>query len=460
MGSRTAKAKNESKDEKNESKDEKNESKNGSKDGSKDGSKRQHDGGSGAAEPRVVEEGHAKALEMMRRCVTEHGFVASPTKRDNYRRIWGRDGAIIGLAALLSGADDLIEACRQTLTTLVKHQGPHGEIPSNVDTTTGRVSYGGTTGRVDAGLWFAICCVEYWRRTGDDDFLHDMVEPLEHLRWLLGAWEFNTRGLLFVPPTGDWADEYVQSGYVLYDQLLYLQAQRGIAAVHREIHGDEDHALEERVARLRHLLRANYWFPHEHEPPDDVYHRVLYEKGHDAAGHRRGVYWMPYFSPLGYGTRFDGLANALVSLFGVSDEAQDASVDAFVADELEVDDVALLPAFHPVITPRDEYWEGLQMSFSYTFKNEPYEYHNGGLWPLVSACYAASRACRGELDLARRYRDGIHRANRRERDGERWSFSEFLNGRSHEPGGTYPMGWSAASAVIADAYVDGERLFE
>jgi glycogen debranching enzyme len=411
-----------------------------------------------------TKDGHARALEVLRACATDDGFLASPTERANYRRVWGRDGAIIALVALLSGEDDLIEAGRATLRTLARHQGPHGEIPSNVDPVTQRVSYGGTAGRVDAGLWFAIASAEYWGRTGDEDLLGELVEPLERLRALLGAWEFNARGLLYVPPTGDWADEYVQSGYVLYDQLLYLQAQRGFAALHHELHGGEDHALLERIARLRHLLRANYWFDEggaEGDSADeDVYHPVLYAKGREAAAHRRGAYWLPYFSPLGYGTRFDGMANALASLFGVSDDERDRMVDAFVTEDLVDPDVRLLPAFDPVITPKDEYWDDLQMSFSHTFKNEPYAYHNGGLWPLVTAFYAAGRAQRGDAEGARRYRDGVHAANRRARDGEPWSFSEFLHGRSHEPGGTWPMGWSAAAAVIADAYVDGGRLFD
>ncbi len=409
-------------------------------------------------------EGHARALEVVRACATDRGFLASPTERANYRRVWGRDGAIIGLAALLSGEEDLIEAGRATLRTLARYQGPHGEIPSNVDPVTERVSYGGTAGRVDAGLWFAIASAEYWRRTGDEVLLGDLVEPLERLRALLGAWEFNARGLLYVPPTGDWADEYIQSGYVLYDQLLYLQAQRGFAALHRELHGGEDHALLERTARLRHLLRANYWFDDGEaegdEAAEDVYHPVLYAKGRAAAEHCRGKYWMPYFSPLGYGTRFDGMANALATLFGVADEERARAVDAYVTDQLVDPDVDLLPAFDPVITPKDEFWDDLQMSFSHTFKNEPYAYHNGGLWPLVTAFYAAGLARRGDLEGARRYRDGVHAANRRARDGEPWSFSEFLHGRSHEPGGTWPMGWSAAAAVIADASVEGAHLFD
>ncbi len=410
----------------------------------------------------LVREGHERALELLRTCASEDGFLATPSRRHNYRRVWARDGAVMGIAALLSGDDELVETTRRTLVTLARHQGPHGEIPSNVDPVTGRVSYGGTTGRVDAGLWFVLCAVEYWKRTTDEVFLGTVLQPLERVRHLLGAWEFNARGLLFVPPTGDWADEYVQSGYVLYDQLLYLQAQRGFAFVHEALHESPDHALEERVARLRHLIGANYWFDEDDSIPEDVYHEVLYAKGRGAAAHRAGRYWLPHFSPLGYGYRFDALANSLVSLLGVADNSQAEAVDEFVAGLPASGSANLLPAFHPVITPLDEYWDDLQMSFSYTFKNEPHEYHNGGLWPFVTGFYAASLAQRGKLEPARAYRDGIHRANSTPRDGEPgepWSFPEFLHGLTYEPGGAGPMGWSAAGAIIADAYLDGERAF-
>jgi hypothetical protein len=38
------------------------------------------------------------------------------------------------------------------------------------------------------------------------------------------AWEFNNKGLLYVPLSGNWADEYITDGYVLYDQLLRVWA--------------------------------------------------------------------------------------------------------------------------------------------------------------------------------------------------------------------------------------------
>ncbi len=406
------------------------------------------------------DEAYRQAIALMHECCTEHGFLATPTEHDNYRRIWSRDSAIIGLAALLSEDRELIDGCRRSLATLVRYQGPHGEIPSNVDPTTDRVSYGGTAGRVDADLWFVICCWEYCRLTGDDAFLQEILDPLEKVRFLLGAWEFNTRGLLYVPPTGDWADEYVQSGYVLYDQLLYLQAKRAYSGIHRCLHGTADHHLDERIARLKHVIRANYWFGDQQEVPDDVYHEVLYNKGRRARSCCLGKYWLPFFSPLGYGYRFDGMANALVTLLDVADQARSKAVDDYIAEQIVQEDVMLLPAFAPVITPRDEDWADLQMTFSHTFKNAPYEFHNGGLWPLVTGFYAASLAKRGQTERARQYCNGIHAANQQEKDGREWSFPEYLHGRQHTPGGTSPMGWSAAAAVIAERAVQGKHLFQ
>ncbi|HKJ88579.1 MAG TPA: amylo-alpha-1,6-glucosidase, partial [Gammaproteobacteria bacterium] len=184
----------------------------------------------------MADDGYRKALEMLHGCCSPYGFLASPLKRANYRRVWGRDGVILGLAALMTGDEDLIETFRKTLQTLARYQGRHGEIPSNVDPEADRISYGGTAGRVDADLWFVIGCGQYWQATGDESFLELVSPALERVQFLLGAWEFNGRGLLYVPQRGDWVDEFLYNGYVLYDQLLYLRAQRELARIHRVIH--------------------------------------------------------------------------------------------------------------------------------------------------------------------------------------------------------------------------------
>jgi glycogen debranching enzyme len=384
----------------------------------------------------------------------EEGFTASVCRDRNYRRIWSRDGVVTGLAALGSGEQDLIDTFRHTLLSLGQHQGPHGEIPSNVDLDSGRVSYGGTAGRVDADLWFVIGCGQYWRATGDRAFL-TLVHPLlERVRYLLGAWELNNRGLLYVPQTGDWADEYVHSGYVLYDQLLYLQAQRELLAMRRAVNGQSDPELEQKAVRLRRMIRANFWFSEEPDP-HDIYHPVLHERGRTAFGHCAGKRWLPYFAPQGYGYRFDAFANVLASLLGVADSAQRQAVDRYIAEEVVDGALPLLPAFHPVITPRDEDWEELQVTFSYTFKNRPYEYHNGGLWPMITGFYAADLAARGETGAARRFLDAVCRADGLGFDGEDWAFPEFVHGRTLSAGGARQMAWSAAGLLIADQALEG-----
>lgn len=407
----------------------------------------------------LEQEGHQQALSLLSNCATEAGFLATPTERSNYRRVWARDGAILSLAALCARDEELIAAARATLETLARHQGPHGEIPSNVDPLTGRVSYGGTTGRVDADLWFVIACAEYWRATRDGTFLDAMLDALEKVRFLLGAWEFNNRGLLYVPATGDWADEYLQSGYVLYDQLLYLQAQRSMAALHAEVHGSTDHALDERISRLYHLIRANYWFDGDADQAGDAYHEVLYRKGQEAAPHCANRYWMPSFSSSGYSYRFDAFANVLASMLDVADDDQRSRVERYIDEELVHEDLPLLPAFHPVIEPVHEDWEDLQVMFSYTFKNKPYEFHNGGLWPMLTGFHAADLARRGHADAARRFLRAVHAGNQLEMDGEPWAFPEFVHGRDRTPGGTRRQGWSAAAAVIAHEALQGRTVF-
>jgi len=411
-----------------------------------------------AAQKNIDETAYQKALELLYQCRTRVGFLATPTENENYRRIWGRDGVILSLAALLTEEHELIETARLTLDTLARYQGPHGEIPSNVDPASQRISYGGTTGRVDASLWFVIGCGEYWKATADERFIKKMVPVLEKVRFLLGAWEFNNRGLIYVPQAGDWADEYLHSGYVLYDQLLYLQALRSLRSIHNDLQHTRDHPLNERIAHLKHLIQANFWFHDGDGFPDDVYHEVLYSKGRDAAVGCAGPYWMPFFSPTGYGYRFDAFANVLASLFDVADQEQADAVDGFV-EKIVPPKLPLLPAFYPVIQPLDEDWKHLQMTFSFTFKNRPYEFQNGGLWPMLTGFYVADLVKRDKMKQAERFLSGINQANAMANNEEEWSFPEFVNGNSLKPGGTRLQGWSGAASIIGHHCLTGKSLF-
>jgi glycogen debranching enzyme len=97
--------------------------------------------------------------------------------------------------------------------------------------------------------------------------------------------------------------------------------------------------------------------------------------------------------------------------------------------------------------------------FSYTFKNKPYEFHNGGRWPMVTGFYVADLAKRGRDKQAQKYLTALHRVNALPMDGEPWGFPEYVHGQTYQPEGTRLQGWSAAAAVIGHHTVQGKTLF-
>jgi hypothetical protein len=111
---------------------------------------------------------------------------------------------------------------------------------------------------------------------------------------------------------------------------------------------------------------------------------------------------------------------------------------------------ALLPAFWPVIQPGDSAWSALEANHLYgQIKNQPYTYHNGGFWPVLTGLYAVGLTHDGYLQRARHLLDALATANARGRDGRTWDFAEYHHGQTHEPMGTRHAAWSAAATILA-----------
>ena len=49
-----------------------------------------------------------------------------------------------------------------------------------------------------------------------------------------------------------------------------LQAQRTMERMHAAAHGSSDHFLLERICRLRHLIRSNFWFNGDGQPDEVI----------------------------------------------------------------------------------------------------------------------------------------------------------------------------------------------
>lgn len=333
------------------------------------------------------------------------GLLAATEARANYRRVWARDGAVCGLAALASGDLVLVEALERTLDTLARHRGPVGQIPSNVG--EGAVSYGGRAGRVDASAWWIVAACVAHRITGDDARLSARWPAVQGAIGALRAWEINDGGLLYVPTAGDWADEFPVSGYLLMDNALYAWALR------------ELHAAADRAGLSAPPLARR---PHE-IPLQRLWHVDAYLAGLDPSG------------PLSW---FDALGNALALLL----EPRGPHRDALLAAARARLDHELIPAFDPPIQPGDPCWPRLTALAAHGFRNAPGRYHNGGLWPMNAGFWGLAARLAGDEALADRLEAGIRAANAH-------GFPEYLEAGTGAPGGTRGQGWSAAAEILA-----------
>jgi len=367
-----------------------------------------------------------RAVELLRRCVTRAGFVAALDPRANYPRIWSRDGCICGLAALVSGDGELVGALCRTLDTLRRHQGPSGQIPSNVTVDGSEVSYGGKAGRVDATCWYLLTTCLHGRLAGDDERVADSWASLTHCCQVLRAWEFNDGGLVYVPVAGDWADEYVLSGYLLYDNVLRLWALRELDAAAQRLGRQTHHGR----AALGDLV-AERFAPRRHageNASEPAFFRAGYHPGAEFA-------------------QFDAFGNALCCLLevGLPEDRLGA-----LGHASEVSRHNLVPAFHPPILPGEPDYDALQRAAGGAFRNQPGRYHNGGLWPMITGFWALAARKLDQPEVAERFTAGIREANQRDASHrDEWGFHEYLDGNSGQPGGARHQAWSAAAELIA-----------
>jgi sugar/nucleoside kinase (ribokinase family) len=396
----------------------------------------------------VIESGYRAALALLRSSLTSSGFVASPEPRANYRRVWARDGIICGLAGLVSGEPDLTDGLRSTLDTLAAAQGPSGQIPSNVAVAaeeTGPPSYGGLAGRVDAGLWFTLGAARYCDATGDHEFAGRLRPVVDRVLALVQAWEFNDRGFVYVPQSGDWADEYDLHGYLLYDQVLYLAALRAWAP----FAGARQGAYQRRAQRLHDLIERNFWLDAAvgQQPGTDLYHPLAYQR---AANTRVPVeHYVAGFTPAGYTVRFDGFGAAVGIATGALTAPEPVRRTLEFGQALaQSTATGLVPAFWPQISERDAEWKALRSNFRDQFSNHPGCYHNGGVWPVVNGWWGLALVRHGRVGEARGLLARIHAFNRESTTDQPWGFGEYAAAAEARPRGTARCAWSAAGAVL------------
>lgn len=383
-------------------------------------------------ETTVIQEARQKSIDLLHKLATEVGFLASKENVENYERIWSRDGVVAGIASLLTDDEELIATFKKTLDTLRVHQDETGRIPSNVTPRKGHVSYGTTVGRVDATIWYIIGIMAYTKITGDSAFFDERKESIDKALFYLRCLELNGRGLLYIPQGGDWADEYINHGYVLFDELLYYFALCAYAQ-----HTNDQKTIIKKD-HLRELIIINYFPDKKYIGNPLVYHKALYQY---AITKRTTPLPVSYFTNHSVRLNTDTFAISLLLLCDIIEPEQKNTIRAYMHTNIVHDSFPILPAFHPVITPKDVEWRHLNLNFLYEFRNKENCYHNGGLWPLVHGFFISSFPREDGLVELGKFAEVLAR--------DTYIFPEYYHGETFKAMGTTKLGFSAASYLIA-----------
>lgn len=377
-----------------------------------------------------------KALQTIQDAISSHGILASSMDVDNYLRVWSRDSVMAGLVGLEYQDEDIILAFQQSVLTLANHQNIKGIIPSNVAIgkhQEAKVSYGTLVGRTDATTWWVIGTIilltsrKAFRKKYCDFLVPKILNALE----VLHIWEYNDRGLIYSPLGGNWADEYVTSGYTLYDNVLYLWALELSAQYFN------DAKLVEKSQKLRQLIINN--FDNQIDGQDaEYYHPIAVEK--------RKSNLKPYFSASlssnGYDQRWDMAGNAIALYLGLFSNI--LPLVQFLGEIRLQYSSGLIPVFYPIIEPQDIEWKLLEENYSFKFKNQPFQFHNGGFWPIFGGWLCRGLKKYRHEDLA----EDILSSYSKFLIDEDCKFYEYHDVRTGEGKGTQKLCFSAAGFLL------------
>ncbi len=390
-----------------------------------------------------------KAIEVLQLASSQYGIKATPEKTDNYNRIWARDSAVSAIAIITNQLESLYPTVEVSLKKLQEAAYKNGQIPSNVSTSeqgeiTG-VSFGGPVGRTDAGFWWVIAAVLYLEQQPNNVFKHLVAEQAHQIFELANSWEFNHKGLMYLPMSSNWADEYVTHGYVLYDQILLYWALQ-LAA---KFFNNNEYAAKAQQMKI--AIKQHFLF--EAELQGSLYTQ---KQQQDLQDFNIGKKFIASFSPGDRVERYDAWSIALLLLLQIPSATTTKQLIEVLDKTLQSQNNIGIPAFFPVIESNDLLFAQLQNNHHYRFKNLPGHFHNGGIWPVVNGFLIAGLMAVNELPLATKLLASLQEQLNGSIDSH--PFAEYFtsNGKAN---GVANLCYSAAGYLLAAESTNNYQQF-
>jgi glycogen debranching enzyme len=371
---------------------------------------------------------HERSIELLKRNLTPGGVLAaSPGKRANkrgYTAVFGRDAAVCAIGMAVSGDKLLQREAAAGLHTLAQHQAPNGQIAKFVDLQKREADFW-YLGCIDSTLWWLVALWFLDRGGNVRGLRRRYAKHIElALQWLL-AQEHQRFFLLQQNEASDWADIMPRSGFVLYTNALWYFVKRRYrvprAQETRDNFNGLFHPFSAGIVEYRRARLLNDY---------------ALRRGRD-----RDLY-LSFVNFSFFGEEGDVFGNVLAVLFGLADaSASRRTLDALT--KAHVGDPYPVRAVTRPIKRNSSLWRAYMGRHR---QNLVWQYHNGGIWPMVGGFWIAALVAAGRVAHAKRELVKLARVCAI-RD---WAFTEWLHGKTLSPRGMPGQSWNAAAYLLAE----------
>jgi glycogen debranching enzyme len=368
-----------------------------------------------------------RSIELLKKNLTPAGILAATpgpaAKERGYAAVFGRDAAVCAIGMAVSGDRILEQAAAAGLHTLAEHQAPNGQIAKFVDLHKQEADFW-YLGCIDSTLWWliALALLDGRPRAGGLRRRYSKRIKLA-IQWLL-CQEHQRFFLLQQNEASDWADIMPRSGFVLYSNALWYFVKRLYGITHaretRENFNGLFHPFSARIAQYRRARLLN----------DYVLRR----------GRDRDLY-LSFVNFSFFGEEGDVFGNVLAVLLGLArGRASRRTLDALSKAHVNVP-YPMRAVTHP-IKQENFLWRPYMARHR---QNHVWQYHNGGIWPMVGGFWVAALSAAGRRGQARVELVKLARACAL---GD-WAFMEWLHGKTLAPRGMPGQSWNAAAFLMA-----------
>jgi hypothetical protein len=378
----------------------------------------------------LIESCHRRSVELLKRNLSPAGILAATpsahARRRGYTSIFGRDAAVCAIGMALSD-DRLLEREAVTgLETLARYQAPNGQIPKFVDVRAQEADFW-YLGCIDSTLWWliAIAFLDAQGRSAGGTALRKRHARriASAIQWLL-AQEHQRFFLLQQNEASDWADIMPRSGFVLYTNALWYCVKRLYGIEHAaRTHSNFNALFHPFSAKLAEYRRARL-----------LNNYVLRQ------AKNRSLY-LSFVNFSFFGEEGDVFGNVLAVLLGLAAGRARTRTLGSLTEQAVSDPYPVRVVTHP-LTKRSLLWRPYMERHR---QNYAWQYHNGGIWPMVGGFWIAALAECGRHSEARAELLKLARACAL----RNWAFAEWLQGRTFAPRGMPGQSWNAAGFLIA-----------